>query len=726
MSEVQSMSALLTALKARYAKRPDSEHEQAIVRIVIVCLFLIYLMGLLSTASAHTTIVTTAFKYVLIDAFVGGGILIWLTMRPGVSHVRRTVGMLSDYSMMGAIMMLSGQELAPLYVIMMWVTIGNGLRYGPRYLMAAVSLACVSFLAVILTTPFWQQNQALSWGLLGGLAAIPLYLASLLRALTRATEEARRANEAKSSFLANMSHEFRTPLNGIVGMSELLSTTRLSGEQRECSDVIQASAKTLLTLVEDVLDISAIEVGKLKISEADFDLGELLSGVQVMLQPVAARKNVAFELKIAPSVPTQLHGDIDHLRQIIVNLVSNAIKFTEVGSVQVHVERKNAADEDKALLHFSVRDTGIGIPLEAQARIFGAFEQADTGHGRRFGGTGLGTTIAKSLTEALGGKIGFESRPGEGSTFWAEIPFRVVAMQPAAGIKLVRPGENVIPFDDPFVRHRARVRSLRILVADDQPANIMVLTRLLEKSGHQAIAVHSGEEVLAAVEEDRFDAVIIDLHMPGISGLDVLKQVRVMQAGHDLTPFIVLSADATATTVRECEQAGARMFLTKPVAVNRLLEALADVALGREAVATPGKPQIAADAASDEGQDPIISHSMLEELAELQLSDGFIGLFIDECLRDALKTIGELEKSGKAAHWDAFRDQCHALKGVASNMGAMRLANAASATMKIANWQMPREWRSRIVVLREQLEVARAALKPEGQTRLEGEGDRTP
>src|SRR5262249_49900134 len=156
----------------------------------------------------------------------------------------------------------------------------------------------------------------------------------------------------------------------------------------------------------------------------------------------------------------------------------------------------------------------------------------------------------------------------------------------------------------PFVRHRARVRSLRILVADDQPANIMVLTRLLEKSGHQTIAVHSGEEVLAAVENEHFDAVIIDLHMPGISGLDVLKQVRVMQAGHDLTPFIVLSADATATTVRECEQAGARMFLTKPVAVNRLLEALADVALGREA--TPLKPQVAAAQVTepDEGQEP--------------------------------------------------------------------------------------------------------------------------
>ena len=171
------------------------------------------------------------------------------------------------------------------------------------------------------------------------------------------------------------------------------------------------------------------------------------------------------------------------------------------------------------------------------------------------------------------------------------------------------------------------------------------------------------------------------------------------------------------------------MFLTKPVAVNRLLEALADVALGREAVAVPGKPQLSAvpnAESAESGQDPIISRAMLEELAELQLSDGFIGLFIDECLRDALKTIGELEKSGKVANWDLFRDQCHALKGVASNMGAMRLSNAASATMKLANWQLPREWRIRIVQLREQLEAARAALKPEGPARLEGEGDRTP
>jgi two-component system sensor histidine kinase RpfC len=270
---------------------------------------------------------------------------------------------------------------------------------------------------------------------------------------------------------------------------------------------------------------------------------------------------------------------------------------------------------------------------------------------------------------------------------------------------------------------------MRLLIADDQPANIMVLTRLLEKSGHQAIAVHSGEEVLTAIENDHFDGVIIDLHMPGISGLDVLKQVRVMEAGQDLTPFIVLSADATATTVRECEQAGARMFLTKPVAVNRLLEALSDIALGRSDALAPAKPlqaQPGASSAETEGAEPIVSRAMLEELADLQLSDGFIGLFIDECLRDALRSIGDLEKSGKAAQWDVFRDQCHALKGVASNMGAVRLANAASTAMKMANWQYPREWRIRIAGLRELLELTRVALKPESATRLEGEADRTP
>ncbi|WP_395681069.1 ATP-binding protein [Dokdonella sp.] len=699
---------MLASLRSRFEKRPDSEHEQAIVRLAIVSVFLVYLFGLVSVSGSHAATVHTALWYVLLDAIVGAAILAWLIWKPGISHPRRVLGMLVDYGAMGIIMTLSGQELAPLYVIILWVTIGNGLRYGPKYLLGGMALACMSFLGVILTTPFWQHNQALSWGLLTGLVAIPAYLSSLLRALTRATGEAHRANMAKSTFLANMSHEFRTPLNGIAGMSELLMTTRLSNEQRECATVIQTSARSLLLLIEDVLDISAIEAGKLRRVDADFHLDELLDSLRVMMQPMATGKGIAFDIRTAAGTPMHLHGDGNHLRQILVNLVSNAIKFTEHGSVLINVERTTPtepADATETRLTFSVRDTGIGIPTSAKARIFDAFEQAEGGHGRRFGGTGLGTTIARSLTDLLDGRIGFDSVEGEGSHFWVELPFGVVRARSEAEIETATP--NVIEFGDPFVRHRARTRSLQVLIADDQPANITVLQRLLEKAGHQPIAVASGEGVLDAIEQGDFDAVIVDLHMPGVSGLDVLKQVRVMQAGRTLTPFIVLSADATTTTMRQCEQAGARAFLTKPISIARLLDTLAEIAgaAGQERVGMAIQAAVHREEVS-----AVIAPDVLRELGELQLGTDFLALFVAECLRDALAIIGELEKSGAAGRWDAYRDACHALKGVASNMGAVQLAASASEAMRIGNWQLPREWRERVRRLREQLESARAAL----------------
>jgi two-component system sensor histidine kinase RpfC len=709
----------LSILGQRYANRPDSEHQQALVRLVILGLGLAYLYGMNLLGGFHATPMDSALVIALTEFIIGFGIVVHIALRPGISTVRRVIGMLADYGAMGAALHLIGAPIAPLYVVYLWVTIGNGLRYGPRFLYAAVCLAATSFAAVILTTDYWQQNAPLAWGLLLGLVAIPAYLTSLLRALTRATEEARRANEAKSRFLANMSHEFRTPLNGVVGMSDLLSTTRLTKEQRECAEVIQASAKALLALVEDVLDISAIEAGKLRCVEADFRLDALLDGIQRMLQPAARHKGVTFKVKVADDVPDDLHGDGSHLHQILVNLVSNAIKFTEEGCVSVSVERLPTLGAGTALLRFSVRDTGVGIAPEAQQRIFQAFEQADAGQSRRFGGTGLGTTIAKSLTELMGGRIAFESTEGEGSHFWVDIPFRVNTVL-AEAVRAPRAGANVIAFDDPFVRHRARVRPLQVLIADDQPTNITVLSRLLEKAGHRVTAARNGEEVLGALESQSFDAVVIDLHMPGISGLDVLKQARVMQAGGDPTPFIVLSADATPTTVRDCERAGARAFLTKPIALNRLLETLAEVACARTDGRTPLAAQAGAAGRAGEG-DAVISRAVLEELAELQLGPDFVGLFVDECLRDALKTIGDLERAGAQAQWDLFRDQCHALKGVAGNMGAVRLAMAASEAMKLGNWQLPGEWAQQARQLREQLELARSALKssmavPSGET----------
>src|SRR5690606_33273973 len=234
-------------------------------------------------------------------------------------------------------------------------------------------------------------------------------------------------------------------------------------------------------------------------------------------------------------------------------------------------------------------DSGIGIPVSARAKLFEAFEQIDSSLSRKHAGTGLGTTIAKGLTEAMGGRIGFESVENAGSRFWVELPFELPAGEPAVraaepageavpAIGVEQPA-NVIAFADPFLRHRARVRSMQVLIADDHAANRMVLQGRLQKAGHKVVAVNDGDAVLAALEVSDYDAVIVDLHMPGISGLDMLRQLRVMEAGAPRrTPVVVLSADVTPESIQRCEQAGAKAFIAKPVVASRLLDTLAEIA----------------------------------------------------------------------------------------------------------------------------------------------------
>src|SRR5690606_13615950 len=408
------------------------------------------------------------------------------------------------------------------------------------------------------------------------------------------TDEARRASEAKSRFLANMSHEFRTPLNGLAGMTELLSATNLDSEQRECVRTIQASTRSLMGLVEDVLDISAIEAGKVKLNLEDFSPREALDSVGLILQPQARQKQLDYLVVVEDAVPDQVRGDAVHLRQVLLNLVGNAVKFTDSGRVRIDVSVIGAGEGRVAGLRSVVSATGIGIPESMRHRLFEAFEQADAGLARRYGGTGLGTTIARGLVEAMGGRIGYENLEPRGSRFWFEVPFQPA--RPARHAAVLDAGQHgaggdgkVIAFADPFLRHRARVRSMQVLVADDYEANRMVLQRLLQKAGHRVTCVAGGEEVLDAIAARDYDVVVVDLHMPGVSGLDLLRQLRVIQAGGGpRTPVVVLSADVTPEAIQACEKAGAYAFLAKPVAAARLLDVLADVALqrGRQ----PGPP----------------------------------------------------------------------------------------------------------------------------------------
>ena len=521
------MSRIIDKISDRFRGRPDSEVEQATIRLGIVAIVFVYfLIAGLVGGFTHRKIGALWFLGFYI-AFSIGILASIAASEKKVSVVRRGLGMVGDIGGTSYLLYGNGESSAPLFVILLWVTFGNGFRFGRKYLFAATFLSAVCFAAVLYVNPYWRSHGPLAIGLLIGIIVLPAYVSTLLKKLTDAIARGEEANRAKNQFLANMSHEMRTPLNGIIGMVDLLMDTPLTTEQKEFSHTARASAYTLLSLVEDVLDISKIEAGKITVEKVGFDLHSLVKETTAMLTPQAQAKGLRLTAQVRSDIPFQLRGDPFLIRQILLNLLGNAVKFTDSGEVRLGVER-TAETLVSVTLKIAVADTGIGIAPEAQPRIFSRFTQADDSITRRFGGTGLGTTIAKELVELMGGQIGLSSEPGVGSTFWftVELEKQPAALSPAA--------------------ESNGIGGCRVLIVSADAATTRCIREHLSSWGIVPVVVERaadafGPLVSAAKERTPFQIAIVVEH--GLD-MDSFELARALKSVHVFEPVqLILAAE---------------------------------------------------------------------------------------------------------------------------------------------------------------------------------------
>ncbi len=378
-------------------------------------------------------------------------------------------------------------------------------------------------------------------------------LSALAEQLGHARIEALAASKAKSEFLATMSHEIRTPLNGVLGVAQLLMSTELNTEQSEFVRVINDSGQILLRLLNDVLDLSKIEAGKMDLDIQVFDPHRMAADARTLWQARAREKAIGFSIEVQAGAEDRFEGDPVRLKQVLFNLVSNAIKFTETGSVDVEMGF-HAIGRRRHVMRVEVRDTGCGVPEAAQPKLFSAFTQADAETTRAHGGTGLGLTICKRLVELMGGTIGFRTTAGQGSTFWFEVPLKRDIAEPAAAASTPEP-----------VRAAAPAGGVRILVAEDIAVNRAVAKGFLNLRGYEADFVENGAAAVEAVQAQHYDLVLMDMEMPVMDGLQATATIRALAGPAGQVPIVALTANALSSAQTRCREAGMNDVVTKPI-----------------------------------------------------------------------------------------------------------------------------------------------------------------
>jgi signal transduction histidine kinase/CheY-like chemotaxis protein/HPt (histidine-containing phosphotransfer) domain-containing protein len=524
-------------------------------------------------------------------------------------------------------------------------------------------------------------------------------LSTLRRDLERRVEartaELAEANQSKSRFLANMSHEIRTPMNGVIGMARLLEGSGLNADQKEYTEIIVSSGRSLLRIIDDILDFSKIEAGRLELENLPLDVRRVVDEVGRLFALQAESKGLHLAMEVAPEVAAALSGDALRLRQTLVNLVGNAVKFTERGSVTLRVAREADAPKSQSL-RFEVTDTGIGIAPDALARLFKPFSQADSTTTRRYGGTGLGLVISRRLVELMGGHLGVSSEAGRGTTFWFTVGLdKDTEERPAAATEA------------PFPEAPAPGLMGRVLVAEDNPVNQKVAARMLERLGYRADLVGTGQEALAAATRQAYVAIFMDGQMPGMDGYEAAARIRALEAGGRRTPIIAFTASAMRGDREKCLAAGMDDYLTKPMSPEQLAAMLARWVPGA------GRPPLPARLES-----PVVrargsvDWDVLGDLLSVTAPD-FVRDLLLLFSHDAATALTDLRIAWRDDDLDDWRKVGHKLRGSSATVGAVGMMEVCARMEALDQEGLAREGESLLDALDEEFRIVRRAFRKE-------------
>ncbi len=546
-----------------------SEVEQSLMRLFVILITCSYIFFWVSPQNADG--LQLSIFFVITYAVLALLLFASIKLSPKLSNTRIIIGMVLDISTVSAYMVIGDHWVIGMSWIYLIIIIGNGFRFGVQYLNVAFIFSLIGFTVACTIADYWTENISSILAVYISLFVLSFYVKILLNRLTHAVEAANSSAKAKSQFLANMSHEIRTPMNGVLGMLELALNEPLEKPQRKRLTIAKNSADALLVLLNDILDLSKIEAGKISFESINFNLKQLVKEVVRLLEQQSIEKNITLSYSFKSDIGEQFRGDPTRIRQTIINLIGNAIKFTTEGGVKVEVIVEKQQQE--ICFKCNVTDTGIGISKESQQHIFHYFTQADTSTTRNFGGTGLGLALSQRLVDEMGGKMEVSSELGKGSVFSFMMPLKLMKiLENEQG----SPKQKITSLDNTQEAENKNLKKINVLVAEDNVVNQIVIEQMLTQLNCTVTIKNNGQLLLDAMTENQqhhYDLIFMDCQMPVMDGYEATKSLQEFWQLNIIShriPIIALTANVMLSDKQKCLDSGMDGYLAKPIKMDAL------------------------------------------------------------------------------------------------------------------------------------------------------------